>query len=110
MAVSAPAAAAALARWLLRTARSLDQLKVLIAGSSLGCLWMLAMGRLSYVNPHDDSRPGGPLNFWSASYVVPWIRRFPKNGPVMRLSDLPAESLAPGSKPLVQCERERRGC
>ena len=99
-------AAAALARW-LSMARSLDQLNVLIAGSSLGCLWILVMSRQNYVNPLDNNRPGGPLNFWSASYVIPWIRRFPKNGPVMLLSDLPAESLALGSKPLVQGERER---
>ena len=83
--------------WLVARLRRADPVNVYIVLTSVGIIWVGAMGKIFYYNPLTENKS----TIWSMTsfnFIRPWIKAHPVDAPAMKLSDLPKEKIAPGSR------------
>lgn len=92
--------------WLALALRRADPINVYIIATSLGIVWVGAMGMLFYYNPLTDNK----TSIWgmtSFSFIRPWIIKHPIDAAMMKLSDLPKEKIAPGKRSHMKVYSQR---
>ena len=78
-----------------------------IAGTGGAIVFITALGRIWYKNPITQDKTS-ILDVVSFSFIRPWIKKFPSDGPLMKVADLPPEPpLAPGERPAIAIFRAR---
>ena len=84
--------------WLRRRAavrRRLLGEGAVLAGTGGAIVFITALGRIWYKNPITQDKTS-ILDVVSFSFIRPWIKKFPSDGPLMKVADLPPEPpLAP---------------
>ena len=94
--------------WVVVKLRGTDPVNLYIVLTSVGIVWVGAMAQIFYYNPLTHNK-SSIWNMASFSFIRPWIKAHPIDGPIMKLSDLPKEKIAPGSRSHMKVYSQRFG-
>ena len=92
--------------WLAGWLRRSDPLHVYIGATSVGIVWVGALGWGFYRNPLTDNQTS-VWGMFSFDFIRPWMKKHPVGAPMLKLADLPKEKIAPGGRSHIKTISER---